>query len=343
MLDRVLARGVRVSPGWRAAFLAVPRHVFVPRFYRDAGGRLDGVVDAADPRWMWEVYADEPLVTRRRRIPLPDGGSDYVATSSSSQPTVIAVMLGLLGAEPGMSVLEIGTGTGYNAAILCHRLGDGQVTSIDLDPGLVDEARARLAAIGYRPDLRSGDGTAGVPDRAPFDRIVVTCAVDDFPPAWIAQLADGGRLVAPLVEGGALTVLTKTAPDRLEGRVDEECAFFMPLRSTLDTDRTERHIWRQAVPERAGTPQGVPVEALGDLDFRLWLSLTVRHVQFAHEPGAPPLPVGRGDEPVDPAEVRAAWEAFLAAGRPDRTRYGVTVTPSGGWIWLDGTSWPLPL
>lgn len=339
MLERVLSRGVVVSPEWRAAFLAVPRHVFVPRFFRDARGTLDGVVDAANPDWLWEVYVDAPLVTRRRR--LSPGG--YVATSSSSQPTIIAIMLNLLDAEPGMDVLEIGTGTGYNAGIMCHRLGDGHVTSIDIDAELVDEARSRLAAIGFHPDVRAGDGSSGVPERASFDRIIVTCSIDGVPPAWVEQMRMGGRLVAPLVEGGALVVLTKTAPDRLEGRVDEECAFFMPLRSSVDTDRTERHMWRQAVPEFAGIPPGVPVEALGDLDFRLWLSLNLRHVQFAYRPDAPPLPVGRADEPIDPADVRAAWEAFEAAGRPDRTRYSVTATTTGGWITLGERRWALPL
>ncbi|MEV0648864.1 methyltransferase domain-containing protein [Phytomonospora sp. NPDC050363] len=348
LVDALAARGVAVAPEWRAAFLAVPRHVFVPRFFVDAGGeRLGGEVDATAPGRLREVYSDEPLVTRRRLVERPGGGREYVATSSSSQPTVIAIMLDLLDVGDGMRVLEVGTGTGYNAGLLCHRLGDEAVVSVDLDPELVAEARERLAGIGHRPLLVAGDGTEGVAEGAPYDRVVVTCAVDTVHPAWIRQLAPGGRIVAPLVEGGALIVLDKTAPDRVEGRVDAECVFFMPLRPSLDSDDTERHMWRQAAPDLPARPPELAPEAMGDIDFRLWLSLSIGHVEYLYDPDAPPAPTGRAGEPLDSAALSRSWREFVAAGRPTRTRYGVTATTEGGWIWLDAPDsphrWPLPL
>lgn len=345
MLSTVLARGIPLDAAWREALLSVPRHAFVPRFHVDtAEGRLAGTVGEDDPGWLAEAYADEPLVTRRRSVPRPGGGREYVATSSSSQPAVVAIMLDRLAVEPGVRVLEIGTGTGYNAALLATRLGDDAVASVDLDPELVEQAADRLAALGLHPLLAAGDGALGLPGAAPFDRIVVTCAVDDVPAAWIEQLAPGGRLVAPLVEGGALAVLTKTGEDRLDGRIDDEVVFFMPLRHSLDSDTTERHLWRRAAPAPAGPPV-LPPELLADLDFRLWLSLTVRHVQFVYAPDRPPVPTGRADEPLDAGALAESLRAYEEAGRPARTRYRLTVTPGGGWVALDGTSyrWPLPL
>ncbi|QYN32955.1 methyltransferase domain-containing protein [Pseudonocardia sp. DSM 110487] len=88
----------------------------------------------------------------------------------------------MLDAAPGHTVLEIGTG--YNAALLCHRLGSEAVTSIDIDPELVDAARETLMSVGFTPTLVAGDGADGVPERAPFDRILATCAVPAVPGAW---------------------------------------------------------------------------------------------------------------------------------------------------------------
>ncbi len=123
--DRELAaelagQGV-LDPGWRAAFENVPRHVFVPAAYAADGTPRDPACPA---------YRDESLTTQIARM--PDTGM-VVPTSSSTRPSLMARMLGLLDVAPGDTVLEIGTGTGYNAALLAHRLGDEAVTSIDID------------------------------------------------------------------------------------------------------------------------------------------------------------------------------------------------------------------
>ena len=187
-------RGYLADPRWQAAFEAVPRHVFVPRFYLDDETLIDGDDPAQERKWLDAVYRDDALVTQLAAVP----GTDLMwATSSSTMPSLMAYMLDLLDVQDGQRVLEIGTGTGYNAAILCHRLGDMNVASIDLHPDLVDSARGWLAQLGYWPCLAAGDGAEGMPDRAPFDRILATCAVPALPAAWISQLRTGG-LVAPI-------------------------------------------------------------------------------------------------------------------------------------------------
>jgi protein-L-isoaspartate(D-aspartate) O-methyltransferase len=162
------------SPAVQAAFLAVPRHLFVP-----------GLAPAA-------AYQDEALVIKYSEDGLP--------ISSSSQPAMMAIMLEQLGLEPGHRVLEIGTGTGYNAAVMAHIVGPrGVVVTVDIDADLVARARASLAAAGYgQVQARCADGGYGDPGGAPFDRVIVTVGAWDIAPAWLDQLGPGGRLVLPL-------------------------------------------------------------------------------------------------------------------------------------------------
>lgn len=119
----------------------------------------------------------------------------------------MARMLEALGVRDGDNVLEIGAGTGYNAALLCHRLGADRVTTVDLDEEITESARSHLAALGYRPAVVTGDGARGCPSRAPFDRIMVTCTLPRVPYAWLGQCRPGARILSPLSTGLiALTV-----------------------------------------------------------------------------------------------------------------------------------------
>ena len=196
-----------------------------------------------------------------------------IATSSASMPRIVAVMLDRLQVADGHRVLEIGTGTGYNAALLCARLGDDKVTSVEVDPATAAEAAGHLAEAGYRPTLVVGDGAGGHADGAPYDRIIATCAVSRIPAAWIEQLADDGVIVAPLTLQGGLAVLRKTAPGQVSGRLDAEPAYFMTMRPADPGDDDGR----VDVPGFHGpvslTTTGTPVTAWQDLDFRLWLDL----------------------------------------------------------------------
>ena len=166
-----------------AAFLAVPRHLFLPQV--EVG----------------EAYRDTAIVVKSDAEGLP--------VSASTQPAMMAIMLEQLGLAAGQRVLEVGAGTGYNAAVMARLVGDsGSVVTIDVEPDLVVQARANLAAAEcHRVTVICGDGADGAPDFAPFDRIIVTAGAWDLAPQWLEQLGDGGRIVLPLsVRGIQLSV-----------------------------------------------------------------------------------------------------------------------------------------
>ncbi|MFJ8081208.1 methyltransferase domain-containing protein [Streptomyces sp. NPDC096205] len=294
------------DPVWREVFRAVPRHLFVPFYYVTvAGGYERRWAEHPDPaarrRWLRGAYADEPLATRLR---------DGELLSSSSQPSLMAEMLAALGVRDGDRVLEIGAGTGYNAALLAHRLGDDAlVTTIDLDPEITESARRHLDAAGHHPLVVTGDGARGVPGRAPFDRIIATCALPSIPGAWLEQCRPGGRVLTPLATG--LVLLEVTDATHAEGGFLNTPAYFVPLRGST-----------RPVPDPASLA-GVPRHAREDDLFRFLLALTL---------GA-----------LDPQEAYALWER---EGRPGRQRYGITVSGEHAWAWLDDPTgpygWPLP-
>jgi protein-L-isoaspartate(D-aspartate) O-methyltransferase len=173
LVAHLRARGDVRSERVGAAFERVPRHLFIPELPPE------------------EVYTDRSIA-----IKLQDG----VPISSSSQPAIMAEMLEMLAPREGDRVLEIGAGSGYNAAMLAELVGSsGVVETIDLDEDLVAAARLHLDAAGY-PQVRTicADGAQGDPDGGSFDAVIATVGVERIPPAWIAQLRLGGRLVAPL-------------------------------------------------------------------------------------------------------------------------------------------------
>ncbi len=174
LLDVVRQHGAATDPFVATALRDVPRHLFLPDLPPD------------------QAYQDDAIVTKR--------DADGQPISSSSQPTIMAIMLDQLAVRPGHRVLEIGAGTGFNAALLANIVGGrGSVTSVDLDADTVERARENLDAAGCDGVvLVTGDGAAGHPDRAPYDRIIATVGVWDLAPAWGEQLTRNGRLVVPL-------------------------------------------------------------------------------------------------------------------------------------------------
>ncbi|MGK7875651.1 MAG: methyltransferase, FxLD system [Xenococcaceae cyanobacterium] len=205
LVDRLKQVGCIRSPRIEAAFRAVPRHLFLP------GVMLD------------EVYCDQAI---------PIKYLDDVPVSSSSQPAIMAIMLEQLQVKPGQRVLEIGTGSGYNAALLAHLVGDtGQVVTIDLDEEIVQNARRHLASSGCdRVQVVCADGSFGYPSAAPFDRILLTVGAWDIAPAWWEQLHPDGRLVLPLsLRGPQVSVAFKQTNGHLVSTSVVYCGF-MPLR-----------------------------------------------------------------------------------------------------------------
>ncbi|MET8181746.1 methyltransferase domain-containing protein [Streptomyces sp. NPDC005336] len=309
LVREIAAGGGLTDPGWRAAFEEVPRHLFVPYFYEAGGeGEARGAAvyarlwrDDRDPlrraRWLAGAYADAPLATRVR---------DGELISSSSQPSLMARMLHALQVRDGERVLEIGAGTGYNAALLAHRLGDAQVTTLDLDPEITETARNHLAAAGFRPAVVTGDGARGCPSRAPYDRIIATCAVPSVPQAWLGQCRPGALILTPLATG--LIALRVADARHAEGRFLATPAYFVPLRGSGPPPSVPTH--------------GLPSRPLLDDSFRFLLNVATGH--------------------MEPVEALALWEH---EGRPGRERYGVTVRGERQWAWLDDPegayAWPL--
>jgi protein-L-isoaspartate(D-aspartate) O-methyltransferase len=233
MVDRLIGQGALWSPRLIAAFRDTPRHLFLHRVYQfqRRSGRWREVVTREPGRdELRLLYSDRALITRLS--PASPGGAP-VPISSSSQPSLMAQMLEDLKPEPGGRLLEVGAGTGYNAALLGHLAGPGQVWSIDVDRQVLSEAWDHLSAFpGRRVELRHADGRCGYAEAAPFDRIMVTAATPDLEPAWLDQLAPGGLLLAPLAlaPGLAFVVCGGVSGGVFEGRLTR-AAFFMPLRA----------------------------------------------------------------------------------------------------------------
>ena len=190
------ARGI-TDPRVLAALSRVPRHLFVP------------------PELASSAYGDYPL-------PIGQG-------QTISQPYIVALMSQWAQVQPGEKVLEVGTGSGYQAAVL-GELTD-RVFSIEIIPELAQAAAARLAALGYgKVRVKTGDGYLGWPEEAPFDAILVTAAAPAVPAALAAQLKEGGRLVIPL--GPALWEQTLVRLRKVKGELKEEKEIpvrFVPL------------------------------------------------------------------------------------------------------------------
>jgi protein-L-isoaspartate(D-aspartate) O-methyltransferase len=187
-----------MSPAVRTALGKVERHRLVPREQRSAS------------------YDNRPL---------PIGAGQTI-----SQPYIVALSTDLLAPQPGDVVLEVGTGSGYQAAVLAQIVR--QVYTIELIESLGRTAAAHLAEMGYRNvEVRIGDGYAGWPEKAPFDGIVVTAAAPRIPPALVAQLKTGGRMVIPVGGDGFIQYL-KLATKRADGGIDEREVIpvrFVPL------------------------------------------------------------------------------------------------------------------
>ncbi|WP_192583389.1 methyltransferase domain-containing protein [Streptomyces albicerus] len=295
------------DPVWREAFENVPRHLFVPYYYVGVVGGYERRW-GEDPslrrreNWMRGAYADAPLATRVR---------DGELLSSSSQPSLMAKMLAELEVADGNRVLEIGAGTGYNAALLSYRLGDELVTTVDLDPEITESARQHLAAAGYHPTVVTGDGARGCPEHTPFDRIIATCTLNSVPRPWLAQCNPGARVLAPFATG--LIDLRVRDAGHAEGRFLHTPAYFVPLRGDTRPERELPDVDPNRLPRRARTHEL----------FRFLLALTAGS--------------------LDPYEACVLWER---EDQPVRERYGITVGDDRAWAWLDDpegpNTWPLP-
>lgn len=293
-----------------AALRAVPRHVFAP-----AGESME------------RVYSPTTAIVTKRN-------EQGAAISSLSEAHIQATMLEQAQVEPGMRVLEIGTG-GYNAALIAELVGEsGQVTSVDIDPDIVASARECLATAGYeRVRVVLADAEHGVADRAPFDRVIVTAGAWDTPPAWIDQLSDHGRIVVPLrLRGLTRSVAFGRDGDRLVSLSYRLCGFVpmqgagahteqlipidgddVGIRVDTDTDIDAASLREALLAPRIERWSGVVFDQVDGMDFFVGTTAPVFGLLTAKQG-----PVDRGV--VGPAAIRGVPTAVRRGSFAYRTK-----------------------
>jgi protein-L-isoaspartate(D-aspartate) O-methyltransferase len=279
--------GKLTSPLVEEAFNSIPRHAFINQFYlRDRTSsllkyRLIQALPLEDTKfWLEAVYANDALITTISEVGIP--------TSSSSAPDVMAHMLEALDVHAGLRVLEIGTGTGYNAALLAHIVGNPHlVFSVEIDPGLAQQAQQRIdCVVGKGSTIHTGNGLDGYAQAAPFDRIIATGSCREIPRSWLEQLDEGGILVMNLGgkmgAGGLLQIQKVSAKGAAHGRFLSYSAF-MELRDAI-------HAPSPALPALLFKYSGRPVTSriplskaafdpalLWETDFAFLLQLEFQH------------------------------------------------------------------
>jgi protein-L-isoaspartate(D-aspartate) O-methyltransferase len=357
------AAGAIRSPRVERAFRTVQRHQLLETFYiRAAGAQGLSAVghDPASPRreHLALIYSDDALVTRF---------TSGMPASSTSVPSLVARMLELLGLGEGMKVLEIGAGTGYNAALMAEVAGDQElIITVDVLDDVVEQTRRLLAGAGY-PRIRvlARDGFNGAPEEAPFDRIVATVGCSDLSPAWARQLADGGAMLVPLEHSGSHPLfLLRKESSGLRGRVALWTGF-MPIRGPLHIEGLWPRGYVQPCPGEpvraadpwpgfaARRPSGPPGSlnlAAAEIDFLFFLGLSDRRAgRLGPGPGLNNGPDGWAAAGPDgiwwwkdaslAAELNSHYQEWAASGRPAISDYQVSFLPvevpcdlpEGGW------------
>lgn len=363
--------GTTDTESWRRACGELPRTRFLPDLiwpYDMITGTSRPVDRRTDPDgWGAAALADVPVVTQwddGRHTGTEPGAAP---TSSASMPSVVAAMLAAARLEPGLRVLEIGTGTGWTAGLMAHRLGETAVTSIEIDPDVAAAAKSALAAAGLRPHLVVGDGLAGDPDGAPYDRLISTVAIRRLPAAWLEQVRPDGLIVAPwgtrFGHGDALTVLTVHENATATGRFTQRLEFMKV--------RAQRHVHPVFAPDlgpvadsttRADPPLFEPWHPFAFIAGLLLDGMT--HAVQRHDGGGRTLWLyamdgtawtaavrkpGASSAGVRQVGARRLWDELAAvhawwvsAGEPGLERFGITVTADGWTAWLDAPDRPVP-
>ncbi|MFE0764740.1 methyltransferase domain-containing protein [Streptomyces smyrnaeus] len=329
LLDHLQHAG-HLSSLWRPALEAVPRHRFIPAHVWRHGEPtpLDRETDA--DAWWDLVYCDEPVITQRA----PDG----TPTSSSSKPSMVTTMLHHLDPQPDDAVLEIGTGTGWNAALLTYRAGPGRVTTLEVDPAVARSAEQALQQADQAARVVCADGERGWLDAAPYQRIVLTCSVRTIPAPLLAQSAPGAVIVAP-IWGAGLAQLTAKGDGTAQGRFVAG-ADFMPSRTFGGAvARPTGPSWK--------SPTELDTRCVADLGFQAHVHMRMPGVHLSGEQrngtyqawlddGSGSAAHADGTGAVWEWGERPLWEDLEKAhadwereGRPGPDRYAVTADSDG--------------
>ncbi|MFF3159248.1 ATP-grasp peptide maturase system methyltransferase [Streptomyces sp. NPDC057910] len=270
MAGVLAADGVLADPAWRQAVEAVPRHRFVPGFYLPADERDGQGLTVWEPvtaeldygRWLAAAYSDTTLITQFdgeepdwKQPAVRHGGAP---TSSSTLPSLVVRMWADAEVTEGHTVLEIGTGTGYSTALACERLGSADVTSIEVDGRRLEQAASALYGCGYTPTLAVADGLYGYWPEAKFDRIVAACSFRAVPPALLAQVRPGGKILLTLsgwLYGYARVLLTVAEDGTAEGRLLGSTVSFMSARTHAAPVFGNPAHWAAGLPDK---PRATP-------------------------------------------------------------------------------------
>ncbi|GAA3075967.1 protein-L-isoaspartate O-methyltransferase [Streptosporangium carneum] len=367
--DLLVETGVLTSD-WMAAYEAAPRELFLPDVMWPDGGIAVSKLD--DPEeWRYWADADVPIATQWDDGRHTGTAPGEVASSSSSAPSLVFWMLAELSVFDGAKVLEVGTGTGWCAALLSARLGEENVVSVEVDEAVAETAREALASAGWHPRLVVGDGLLGWPEGAPYDRILVTAGVRQVPRVWIEQTRPGGVLVMPWgthYSGQSAAVRLAVADDgTASGRFFRATRFMRIRAQRLDWPAHEDYLppgddWPE---DTRRSTTALPVAEVVDesgyaaFDFVTGLLLPECVHTYARSPSGTMTMwlYGLGDrswaavyfDEDDPAasrvyqggprglwdEVEAAHRWWAERGRPGHEEFGLTVTADGRQqVWL---------
>ncbi|SPL88414.1 Protein-L-isoaspartate O-methyltransferase [[Actinomadura] parvosata subsp. kistnae] len=363
------------SRAWRTGLRHVRRHKFVPdQAYANAiqPGEASRPIDLkANPADWWRaVYTDCAIITQREDglSPVSDPIGD--PTCSLSAPSIAMTFLGELDVQDHHRVLDIGTGTGWTAAMLAWRLRNEQVVTVEVDETLANVAAANLTQAHFSPELLVGDGAAGAPGFGPFDRIHVTCGVRDIPYAWIEQTRPGGIIVMPYMpaptalQGGQRLLLTVLEDGTARGRFTGRASYMM-MRSQQrpptptqvleegrhsTTDFHPRNLHDLTGPRYEGAllmlASAMPTVMMETQQVRrdddTW-GYAVR----LYDLEGPSWALCESTPTQTEADVvqfgdRNLWEeletvyfSWVRHGQPGRDRFGMMVTPDSQYVWLD--------
>ncbi|MFD3659073.1 methyltransferase domain-containing protein [Streptomyces sp. NPDC058659] len=375
---RLLEDGSLTSD-WLPAYKAVPRELFVPELIWPGQAKGTGQEDAVDLRthpvaWRQAVYSDVSLTTQWDDGEHTGTGKGGTPTCSNSQPSMVFSMLAALDVEPDSRVLEVGTGTGWNAALLSERVGQDNVVTVELDEQNAAEARTRLGAAGYTPLAVVGDGAQGWEASAPYDRVLITASVREIPRAIIHQTRPGGIIVAPYATeygGEGVVRLTVQEDGTASGPFVGSSAFMRLRQQRANRVHVREYLGGKPWPAdgtKSSTvlsPETVgdwlPMFAIGlqtlgvfpwaeeydDGSYTLWLRDTAvtSWASVDYVPGADRFEVYQsGPRPLW-WEVEAAYDWWTHRDRPGFERFGLTVDAQNGahTPWLDSPDHRVPL
>ncbi|MFJ3902222.1 ATP-grasp peptide maturase system methyltransferase [Streptomyces sp. NPDC090025] len=365
MAKALANEGVLKSPWLCAAVEAVPRERFLhPGVFLDEGRAWRPVTAAGmDPdEWLKTAYSVDTLTTQLDGHLTADQTDEPVAgvpTSSSTDPATVVGMIEALDLATGHRVLEIGTGTGYSTALMCHYLGEDDVATVEVDAQVAARADTALEAVGFSTWTVTGDGLLGHPYRAPYDRVIATCAVRRIPYAWIRQTRPGGVVLGTVGSwpwGTGLAKLAVGEDGTAEGSIIGRSSFMQaraqavaPVAGDLSARTayadSERHVlvsplvleeWMPAFLAQLAAPgaqfvratngDGSPLRYLFDPERESFAEFLVDGENWTVRQGGP---VALWDD------VERSLVAWQDAGTPEIDSVRLRVTPASHRYWID--------